>query len=215
MLKAIFWDNDGVLVDTERLYFRATQEIFATAGIEFTEEMYIDLILVHAKGTHHLLAEKGLPPEEIERLRRVRNKRYMQYLATENLLIDGVEKTLQKLHGKYIMGIVTSSSHEYFDLIHNRLTLKHYFNFILTSENYTNYKPDPEPYLAALRAAGCTRDECVVIEDSPRGLAAALGAGLRCIIVPRDLTRSGDFTGAWAVFDDITEIIPALSAIAA
>jgi beta-phosphoglucomutase-like phosphatase (HAD superfamily) len=61
MIKAIFWDNDGVLVDTERLYFRATQHVLATVGIPLTKEQYIDLFLVQGKGAWHLAADKGLP----------------------------------------------------------------------------------------------------------------------------------------------------------
>ncbi len=67
-MKAIFWDNDGMLVDTERLYFRATQEVLATIGIPLTTEHYIDLFLVHGTGAWHLAAERGLSPSAIEQL---------------------------------------------------------------------------------------------------------------------------------------------------
>jgi hypothetical protein len=62
MIKAIFWDNDGVLVDTERLYFHATQHVLATVGILLTKEQYIALFLVQGKGAWHLAAEKGISP---------------------------------------------------------------------------------------------------------------------------------------------------------
>jgi beta-phosphoglucomutase-like phosphatase (HAD superfamily) len=57
MIKAIFWDNDGVLVDTERRYFLATQQVLATTGIPLTKEQYIELFLVQGKGAWHLAAD--------------------------------------------------------------------------------------------------------------------------------------------------------------
>ena len=69
MIKAIFWDNDGVLVDTERLYFRATQQVLATVGIPLTTAQYIDFFLVQGTGAWHLAAAQGLSPSAIEQLR--------------------------------------------------------------------------------------------------------------------------------------------------
>lgn len=62
MIKAILWDNDGVLVDTERLYFRATKEILATVGVELSQEMYSDLFLAQAKGARHLAEDSKVAP---------------------------------------------------------------------------------------------------------------------------------------------------------
>src|SRR6202035_5393847 len=76
MIKAIFWDNDGVLVETEHLYFQATQQVLASIGIELTQDQYIDLFLVQGKGAWHLAEEHGIAPGGIERLRRERNARY-------------------------------------------------------------------------------------------------------------------------------------------
>jgi len=76
MLKAIFWDNDGVLVDTERLYFLATQHVLATVGIPLTQEQYIELFLVQGKGAWHLAADKRASPSAIAQLRHARNTLY-------------------------------------------------------------------------------------------------------------------------------------------
>jgi len=87
MIKAIFWDNDGVLVDTERLYFRATQQVLATVGIPLTTAQYIDLFLVQGTGAWHLAAEHGLSPSAIEQLRHERNTLYSTLLGQEPLLV--------------------------------------------------------------------------------------------------------------------------------
>ena len=107
--KAIFWDNDGVLVNTEHIYFEATQRILATIGIPLTPDQYLEMFLVHGKGAWHLAAEKGFTAGEIEALRNQRNTLYGQLLAEAPLVIDGVDRVLESLHGRYVMGVVTSS----------------------------------------------------------------------------------------------------------
>src|SRR6185436_5176416 len=104
MIKAIFWDNDGVLVDTEHLYFRATQQTMAKVGLTLTREFYLEYFLVQGTGAWHLAEEKGLSPDEIERLRRERNHLYSKFLRQENTLIEGVREVLAALHGHYVMG---------------------------------------------------------------------------------------------------------------
>ena len=86
-----------------------------------------------------------------------------------------------------------------------------YFQFALTSGDYKNSKPHPEPYLKALERSGCRREECLVIEDSERGLIAAREAGLRCIVVPSELTRGRNFDGAYKVLESLTELLPDLT----
>jgi HAD superfamily hydrolase (TIGR01509 family) len=210
MIKAIFWDNDGVLVDTEHLYFRATQEVLATIGFELTETHFMELFLIEARGAWHLVRERGFSEKEVENLRQTRNRLYSDYLAKEKLLIEGVEEVLAELHGKYIMAIVTSSLREHFDLIHHSTGLLRYFDFVVASGDYTKYKPDPEPYQVALERAGCGADECIAIEDSLRGLLSATGAGIRCYVVPQRLTSTSDFSSAFKVLANVRELLKEL-----
>ncbi len=210
MVKAIFWDNDGVLVDTEHLYFRATQQIMATVGLMLTREIYLEYFLVQGTGAWHLAEEKGISPDEIERLRRERNRLYSQLLRQENTLIEGVRDVLAALHGKYVMGIVTTSRKDHFELIHQRTEILQYFDFVLTASDYQKVKPDPEPYLRAIEKSGLRAEECLAVEDSERGLLSARGAGLTCIIVPSELTRAGNFVGAYKVLNSLAELLPEL-----
>ena len=207
MIKAILWDNDGVLVDTEHLYFRATQEVLETIGFELTQEHFLELFLIEARGAWHLVRERGYSEEEIEALRQRRNQLYAQYLRTETRLMEGVEDVLAELHGKYTMGIVTSSLREHFDIIHASSGLLKYFDFVVASGDYTMYKPHPEPYLVALDRAGCRAEEAIAIEDSLRGLLAATGAGIRCYVVPQRLTSGSDFAAAYKVLTNIRDLL--------
>lgn len=206
MIKAIFWDNDGILVDTEILYYRANKKIFGQIGIDLTEEIFIENFLIKSKGTWHLAAERGLSKEQISLLRNERNKLYSRLIENELKVIDGVEETLQKLHGKYMMGIVTSSRKDHFETIHKNTNLLRYFNFTLTYGDFKEPKPDPEPYLKALELTGFKKDECIVVEDSYRGLTAALSAGLRCYVIPTNLTKDSDFSGAYKILPSIKEL---------
>jgi HAD superfamily hydrolase (TIGR01509 family) len=210
MIKAIFWDNDGVLVETEHLYFQATQHVLASVGIRLTQEEYIELFLVQGRGAWHLAEERGVAPSDIDRLRNERNTLYADRLAQAPRLTAGITSVLDALHGKYVMGVVTSSRKDHFDLIHRTTGLLKYFDFVLTAGDYSHVKPDPEPYLRAVERSGVGRESCVAIEDSERGLASAKGAGISCIVVPTALTQRGNFDGAHRILGSIGEILAVL-----
>ncbi|HZO10450.1 MAG TPA: HAD family phosphatase [Myxococcota bacterium] len=209
MLKAIFWDNDGVLVDTEGLYFEATRATLAGAGFELTSEHYADLSLRQGRSVFELVRDAFDAPA-IEALRGARNERYAALLSAGVPALEGVEAVLGALHGRLSMGVVTSSNPEHFEIIHRATGLLRYFDFVLTSRDTARTKPHPAPYLAALARSGLPSDACIAIEDSERGLAAARAAGLRCVVVPRGLTSGGDFRGAWRVVDDVREVAAVL-----
>ena len=109
MIKNIFWDNDGVLVDTEKYYFQATIETVAAIGIHISKEEFIEFSLKESKGVWHLAIEKGLNPDSLLDLKNSRNELYNQYVKTKNIVIPGVEKVLQNLSQQYRMAIVTTS----------------------------------------------------------------------------------------------------------
>lgn len=206
-LAGILWDNDGVLVDTEHLFFQANREQFARFGIDLTERGFFDWYLADNCGAWHLLTEQGLDEAAVTAVRADRNLRYGQLLLETPIPpIAGVDAMLADLAERLPMGVVTSSPGEHFDIIHHRLGLRRHFRFVLTAETYVNSKPSPEPYLLGLQHLALPAARCVVVEDSPRGLQAALAAGLRCIILRSALTRHYDFPGAWRIVDSIAQL---------
>jgi HAD superfamily hydrolase (TIGR01509 family) len=211
MIKAIFWDNDGVLVDTEGIFFRANQEILAGLGISLRWEQFEDISLTRGQSVLRLASNPET--DAFYKLRRERDALYADLLTREPLLIDGVREVLDALKGKYVMGIVTSSGHEHFEIIHRQSGLLPYFQFVLTLKDFEQTKPHPEPYLKAIALSGCLPDECLVIEDSPRGLAAAMSAGIRCIVIPSKFTRNSHFTGAYNVLNSVKELPAVLNQI--
>ncbi len=210
MIEAIFWDNDGILVDTEHLYFRATQTVLASVGIAFDEEAFHELSLAQSVGPRHLAAEKGIRPAQIERLKAERNDLYGRLLEAEAVPMDGAERVLQTLYGRLAMGVVTSSRRTHFEIIHRATGFMRFFDFVLASGDYSRSKPDPAPYLKALEHTGYDPAACVVIEDSQRGLMAAKAAGLTCWAIPTPLTQTGDFSSADKILGHIADVLTCL-----
>jgi HAD superfamily hydrolase (TIGR01509 family) len=210
MTRAIFWDNDGVLVDTEHLYFQATRQVLAAAGIKLTEDTYLELFLRQGRGAWHLAEERGVSPADIDRLREERNALYAHLLDQAPRLIDGVVDVLDALRGKYVMGVVTSSRKDHFDVIHRSTGVLKYFDFVLTASDYSRGKPAPDPYLLAVAISGVDPSDCIAIEDSERGLTAAVLAGIKCLIVPSRLTRHCTFPGAHRILTSVRDVPLAL-----
>lgn len=206
MVKAVLWDNDGVLVDTEELYFSATRDVLSKVGVDLTRDLFIQISLSQGRSTFDLAAEQGLSQEVITQLRADRNRRYSNLLKGGVRVLDGVEDTLRQLHGKVLMGVVTSSPREHFEIIHTATGLLPYFDFVLTREDYRKSKPDPDPFLTAIKRNGLKREHCIIVEDSERGLDAAKAAGIRCILVPNRLTQGGNFSGAYRVLESAREV---------
>ena len=202
----ILWDNDGVLVDTEGLYFRATQEVLRTVGVHLTADQFKEISLRRGESTFVLAAEHGITDDEIARLRAERDRRYAELLGSQSWAIDGAEEVLRSLHGQVRMGVVTSARRVHFETAHASTGLRQYLDFVLTREDYQQTKPHPEPYLTAMARHDLRPEDCIVVEDSERGLAAATAAGLPCLIVLSDWSRDADFSGAAKVLENIRDV---------
>jgi HAD superfamily hydrolase (TIGR01509 family) len=207
-MKAILWDNDGVLVDTEELYYRATRELLAELDIELTLEDYVEVSLRRGASCFDLAYERGLPAERIESVRLRRNTRYEALIREGVPLIDGVAHTLEALRGLVRMAVVTSTRPEHFALVHEPLGIREHFEFVLTGADYTRFKPDPQPYLMAADRLGVAPADCLVVEDTERGLESATRAGMRCVVIPRGLSAGGNYARAFRVLERTPELVP-------
>jgi HAD superfamily hydrolase (TIGR01509 family) len=211
MKKYILFDNDGVLVHTEPLYYKANikalKEYF-NVELEFNEYMKI---MSEGTTVWQKALTKGFTQKEIEIARNKRNEYYQEFLKTENILIDGVKEVLKELSKNYRMGIVTTSRRVDFEIIHKDLGIINFMDFILCEEDYEFAKPHPEPYLKGLEIFGANKDEAIVIEDSTRGLTAAYKAGIECVIVKNDFTITQDFSKASYFINNLNELKTILS----
>jgi HAD superfamily hydrolase (TIGR01509 family) len=207
----LLWDHDGVLVDTERLYFEATRETLSALGAELDQATYLD-IMAEGRSCWDLARARGIPEARIAFHRAQRDSLYQELLRSKPIEIPGVREVLAELGASYRMAIVTSARRADFDLIHESSGLLPFFDFSLTTEDYARSKPHPAPYLAALARFGAQPAEALALEDSVRGLKSACRAGLQCVVVRSPFTASQDFTMAWRVVDSIRQV-PALLAV--
>jgi HAD superfamily hydrolase (TIGR01509 family) len=211
MVEAILWDNDGVLVDTECLFFESTRRTLATIGIPLSLEQFLDLSMRQGRSALDLALERGWAKEQVTQLKRQRDLLYSEMLRSQTRVLPGVAETLKALHGRMRMAIVTSSQRQHFDTMHAEMGLTGYFEFVLAREDCGKTKPNPEPYLLALQRLGVRAEGCVAVEDSERGLAAARAAGLRCLVIPNELTRRCSFQGATAILSGAAAVLEAVS----
>ena len=208
----LLWDHDGVLVDTERLYFEATRETLAALGAELDQATYLDF-MAEGRSCWDLARSRDIPEARIAFHRAHRDSLYQELLRSRPIEIPGVREVLAELGASHRMAIVTSARRADFDLIHESSGLLRFFDFSLTIEDYARSKPHPDPYLAALERFGADPREALALEDSVRGLKSACRAGLQCVVVRSPFTASQDFAMAWRVVDSIREV-PALLAVA-
>lgn len=204
MKKFILFDNDGVLVETEPLYYKASKKAlkeFFDIDITFNEYMKL---MTDGKGVW--IPAKNASKEEIDIARNQRDLYYQEYLKTENLSIENVTEILKELSKKYKMGIVTTSRRVDFEIIHKNRGITDFMEFVLCVEDYPKAKPHPDPYLKGLELFNAKKDEVVVVEDSERGLISAYEADIDCIIVHNEFTKTQDFSKAKRYINSLKEL---------
>lgn len=205
MKRFILWDHDGVLVDTEPLYFEATRSALARLGVDLPLDGYLE-DMAHGITAWERARRHGIDEDRIRRHREARDVHYQRLLSERDIGIPGVEPVLAGLAGRYAMAIVTTARRADFELIHAERQIVRHMDFVLASGDYPRAKPAPDPYLTALERFGAEPAEAVVVEDSERGLRAAVAAGIDCVVVANDFVRGQDFSRATARIDRLDEL---------
>lgn len=213
MLTTIFLDNDGVLVDTEKYYFKASREVCRRHGYDLSRADYQNYFLASGAGMREVGKGLSWTEEKISSVRAERDRRYGEILATCEIALPGVAEGLERLSARFDLCIVTGSPRGFFDLIHCRTGFARFFRHVVDAEMVPRHKPDPDPYLAAMAAMHVRPENGIAVEDSERGLRSAVSAGLRCIVVPRELTKDQDFSKAAAVVGTFLEAVEIIEKI--
>ena len=143
-------------------------------------------------------------------MRDERNALYTAMVTAGDVVVPGALDLLKRLKPHYRMAVVTSSWRAHFGAIHRNTNLFELVEFVLAREDYGESKPDPEPYLTAVARLGVAKEDCIVVEDSRRGLLAAQAAGLRCWIVYSEITAGLSFDGAERQFETLADVGAAL-----
>lgn len=208
----VLWDHDGVLVDTEPLFFEATARVLALQGVVVGRDRWAAL-QAEGRGIVRLLEEVDIKGAAQAEVRRVRNALYEELLAERDVLIDGARRAVEDVATAYRSVMVTTSLRRHVDQIHRRSGILEHFEHVVTAEDCERHKPHPEPYLRAMDLIGAAPEACVAIEDSPRGLASARAAGVRCVVVRSAFIGAAGFEGAEGVLEGIGDFGPFLDGI--
>ena len=207
MKKYILFDNDGVLVETEMWYYEASKRAlkeFFNLNLQFDDYMKI----MARGGTAWEIAQAmGIPEDKIKNAREQRNIYYQEYLVKEDIAIPNVHDVLIQLRKKYKMAIITTSRRVDFEIIHKNRGIVDFMDFVLCEEDYEKAKPHPEPYLKGLELFNAKKEESIVVEDSQRGLTAAYAAGIECVTVKNEFTKTQDFSKATHKINSLEELL--------
>lgn len=186
-IRAIVFDFDGVLADTERLHMRATQEALATRGWTLDERAYFDrylgygdrdLVLEFARDEGH-----AIDAALVEHLIGLKAARYRAHLAAGDALFPSAAPCVTRLGGRFALGIASGSLQAEIQDILQAGGLAKVFRAIVGADDVTAGKPAPEPYLRAAALMGIDPADAVAVEDSRWGLESARAAGLSTIAV--------------------------------
>lgn len=207
MLKAVIFDLDGVIVDSEPLHFEAHKKALQGFGIVLTLEDYMEFgVAMGDRNLYEKEAEKfniNIKKEEIAPIKKAVYKKIFEKKAVPR---PGIIDLLGKLHAKYALAIASSGSYDSVDFVLAALNLKKYFKVVVTGDDVEKVKPNPDIYNKAMEMLGVSKEECIAIEDSETGMLAAKNAGIRCVAVPCDFTKNQDFLQADWIFGSLEEI---------
>jgi len=201
----ILFDNDGVLVETEKWYYEASIRALSELGVELSFQEYME-VMTSGGGVWGKALSMGISQATIDATRDRRNTYYQEYLHSKDLIIEGVHETLETLSKHFKMGIITTSRRVDFEIIHNGRGIVDFMDFVLCEGEYPRAKPYPDPYLKGLDLFKVQKEQAIIVEDSERGLRSAVSADIECVIVHNDFTKTQDFSKAHHRVDRITDL---------
>jgi beta-phosphoglucomutase-like phosphatase (HAD superfamily) len=187
MIRAVVFDLDGLMFDTEALFFRAASEVLESRGKRFTPEIMRAMIGRRSAEVAGALKTMAGLDEPVEKIQAEIRERFNAEVDTAVHPTPGLFVLLDRLdRGRLPAAVATSSGRSYADRLLIRHGLADRFAFVLTSEDVTRGKPDPEIYLKAADRFGVPSPALLVLEDSPAGLAAARAAGAFAVGIPHE-----------------------------
>ncbi len=195
-LRAIIFDLDGVLLDSEPLHFAAFKKALGSDGAELTQELYIDRYLAlddrGAFTRFYIDKKQPLSPIQLQEFMEKKTGLFNEMVKNEGILpYPAVPEFVMAAAQRYPLAVATGSRRHEVEFLLETAGIRPHFEAIISADDVERGKPDPESFLKALAALNATGkrptaikpEECAVIEDSKHGVASALGAGMKCVAV--------------------------------
>jgi HAD superfamily hydrolase (TIGR01509 family) len=209
MLKAVIFDMDGVIIDSEPMHIRAYNNMFNEIGIEVSTELYESFTGQSTINICKRLCDHFKLDYNPETLVAIKRKHYKQFFESnsELALIDGVFDLIKDYHSnglKLVLG--SSAAMTSINQIFDRFDLNKYFSAKFSGGDLKQSKPHPEIFIKAAEATGFKREECMVIEDSTNGVEAAKAAGIYCVGYDSFHSKNQDYSKADLVIKEFKEI---------
>jgi HAD superfamily hydrolase (TIGR01509 family) len=198
VIRALIFDFDGLVLDTETAIFQSYQEIYRSLGVDLSLERWAQGVGTTDASYDPLDDLEALLESEVDRdsLQARQRQREAELIAAQPVR-PGVVDYLQAARRLGLkIGMASSSSCAWITGHLSRLGLLEYFDCVQGRDDVRQSKPDPELYLSALQKLGVSNPQAIVFEDSPNGILAARRAGLFCVAVPNPVTRSLPLDGA-------------------
>ena len=209
MLKAVIFDMDGVIINSEPMHNKAYHDMFNEVGINVSSELYESFTGQSTINICKRLCDYFNLEESPETLVALKRKHYKQFFESnsELALIDGVLDLIKDYHSNGLKLVLASSAAmTSINQIFDRFDLNKYFIEKFSGGDLKQSKPHPEIFIKAAEATGFTNDACMVIEDSTNGIEAAKAANIFCVGYDSFHSKNQDYTKADMVIKDFKEI---------
>lgn len=197
-------DCDGLLVESEFWQFEARRLASLHFGHHLSEKDFLYFWFDGNGGGKRFCAQYGIPLDEYQA---IKHRLYDGFIEEKLTLRPGVEKFLDVVKKNYKVGLFSNSEIQDLEKILGRFSLRNYFDTVVSGNDIQHGKPDPEGYLLAARRMETEPSAALVFENSHIGLAAALAAGMKCVVVPDEYGRKYQFNGADRVLNQIDEAL--------
>jgi len=206
-LRAVTFDLDGLMFNTEEMYQEVDREILARRGIPPSTELLDQMMGRKAQVALQLMIDWHKLPDTVEDLVTESREIMSRLLPARLAPMPGLLALLSALEEADLpRGIATSSGREFTASVLLRFELEPRFSFVLTGESVQHSKPAPEVYLLAVEKHGVRPEEMMVLEDSQNGCQAGVAAGAYTVAVPSGRSRRHDFTGVQFVANSLKDL---------
>lgn len=207
MIKAIIFDMDGLMVDTEPLYSQAMQEIAQRRNKCFTLELKQKMMGRLGIESMRIFKDALGLNESPEEILKEREKIYEKLITQDVKPMPGLFNLLELLNKMGLRkAIASSSKRRWVELIITKLGITNEFEVIVSGEEVEHGKPHPDIYLLVAKKLNITPNECLVVEDSLSGVEAAKAANMTCIVIPNQFTQGLNFSYADILLNSLEEI---------